>query len=84
MPSGSVQKKALNIDSNGDSPTATVHDENQWPPESVREELVNRYSKYIHDKNHSLFHQPTFMELLGGRGKVPKVLLCAMMALAAK
>ena len=71
------------IDGNGDSPAASVQHEDLWPPQPVREELVSLYFKYIHDKHHSLFHQPTFMELLG-QGKVPEVLLCAMMALAAR
>jgi arginyl-tRNA--protein-N-Asp/Glu arginylyltransferase len=83
IPSRSVRKKARNIESNGNSPTSPILDENLWPPQPVREELVNLYFTYIHDKHHSLFHQPTFMELLG-QGKVPDVLLCAMMALAAR
>jgi hypothetical protein len=83
VPSRLVRKKLRNIDSTDISATPTVQHGNRWPPQPVREELVILYFKYIHDKHHSLFHEPTFMELIS-REEVPDVLLYAMMALAAR
>lgn len=46
-------------------------------------EMVNWYFRVIHDKHHSLFHQPTFERDLD-RGCVPSVILYAVIALGAR
>lgn len=46
-------------------------------------ELVELYFDLIHDQFHSLFHRPSFIEDVR-RGVAPRVLLFAMMALAAR
>lgn len=53
------------------------------PPQALCVELVNLYFDFIHDQFHSLFHRKTFEEDLR-RGKVPPVVLYAMMALSAR
>lgn len=53
------------------------------PPYNIRRELVLLYFKYVHDKHHSLFHQPS-VEAELENGLVPEVLLYAMMALGAR
>jgi len=45
--------------------------------------MVLWYFRIIHDKHHSLFHQPTFEKELDA-GLVPEVILAAMVALGAR
>jgi hypothetical protein len=49
----------------------------------LRREMVLWYFRIIHDKHHSLFHQPTFEKELDA-GLVPDVILAAMVALGAR
>jgi hypothetical protein len=49
----------------------------------LRREMVLWYFRIIHDKHHSLFHQPTFEEELDA-GLVPDVIVAAMVALGAR
>jgi hypothetical protein len=49
----------------------------------LRRDLVEQYFAHIHDKHHSLFHQPTIMQQLEEQ-MLPEVLLYAMMALGAR
>jgi len=49
----------------------------------LRKEMVLWYFRIIHDKHHSLFHQPTFEKELDA-GLVPEVILAAMVALGAR
>jgi hypothetical protein len=53
------------------------------PAYSLRKDFVLLYFQYVHDKHHSLFHQPS-VEVELENGKVPDVLLYAMMALGAR
>ena len=46
-------------------------------------ELVELYFDLIHDQFHSLFHRPSFMDLVRQRS-APPVILYAMMALSAR
>lgn len=50
---------------------------------AVCNELVDIYFDLIHDKQHSLFHRPTFIADQR-EGRAPMVLVYAMMALAAR
>ena len=49
----------------------------------LRRELVRHYFRVIHDTHHSIFHRPSVEQDLED-GKLPDVLLYAMMALAAR
>ncbi|KAL2433722.1 hypothetical protein ABEF94_009844 [Exophiala dermatitidis] len=49
----------------------------------LQEELVQLYFAHIHDKHHSLFHEPTTRSQVQD-GSLPKVLLYGMMALGAR
>lgn len=49
----------------------------------LQKELVHLYFTHIHDKHHSLFHEPTIMSQLSD-GSIPKVLFHGMMALGAR
>jgi hypothetical protein len=53
------------------------------PGYDLRRELVLLYFQHVHDKHHSLFHQPS-VELELENGQVPDILLYAMMALGAR
>lgn len=53
------------------------------PPYRLRRELVLLYFQHVHDKHHSLFHQPS-VEVELENGQVPEVLLYAMMSLGAR
>lgn len=53
------------------------------PPLELCLELVELYFDLIHDQFHSLFHRPSFIELVRKR-TAPRVLLFAMMALSAR
>jgi hypothetical protein len=53
------------------------------PPRELCLELVELYFDLIHDQFHSLFHRPSFIELIR-KGTAPRVLLFAMMALSAR
>lgn len=55
----------------------------ELPPLEVCEELTDLYFRYIHDAFHSLFHPPTLKEAVV-RGTVPRVILFAVMSLAAR
>lgn len=46
-------------------------------------ELVGWYFRVIHDKHHSLFHQPSFEQDLEN-GSIPEVILYAILALGAR
>ena len=46
-------------------------------------EMVKWYFKVIHDKHHSLFHQPSFEKDLE-RNAIPEVIVHAMIALGAR
>ena len=46
-------------------------------------EMVRWYFKVIHDKHHSLFHQPSFEAELEANA-VPKVIVYAIVALGAR
>ena len=50
---------------------------------ALQKDLVQQYFRAIHDKHHSLFHQPSVERDLDN-GTLPDVLLYAMMALAAR
>lgn len=50
---------------------------------ALRRELVLLYFQHVHDKHHSLFHQPS-VELELEDGRVPEILLYAMMSLGAR
>lgn len=68
------------------SPAATDHGETTeviMPPMAVRFHLANMYFDYIHDQLHTLFQKPAFMSDLA-MGKIPPVILFAMIALAAR
>ena len=53
------------------------------PGYDLRRELVLLYFQHVHDKHHSLFHQPS-VELELENERVPDILLYAMMALGAR
>ncbi|KFZ06585.1 hypothetical protein V501_07271 [Pseudogymnoascus sp. VKM F-4519 (FW-2642)] len=53
------------------------------PPLEVCSELVSLYFDYIHDQFHSLFHRPS-LETDLANGKVPLVILYAIIGLAAR
>lgn len=53
------------------------------PPPELCMELVELYFDLIHDQFHSLFHRPSFIEDVR-RGEAPRLILFAMMALAAR
>lgn len=53
------------------------------PQHDFRRELVLLYFPHVHDKHHSLFHQPS-VELELENEQVPDILLYAMMALGAR
>ena len=53
------------------------------PPPEICLELVNLYFDYIHDSIHSLFHRPSLIRDLE-TGKVPSVILFAIIALSAR
>lgn len=53
------------------------------PPLEVCSELVSLYFDYIHDQFHSLFHRPS-LEADLANGKVPLVILYAIIGLAAR
>lgn len=53
------------------------------PPLEVCSELVSLYFDYIHDQFHSLFHRPS-LEADLTNGKVPLVILYAIIGLAAR
>jgi hypothetical protein len=55
----------------------------ELPPQSLCEELVGLYFRFIHDTFHSLFHYPTMMEDVS-QGTVPPVILYAMISLSAR
>ena len=55
----------------------------ELPPQSLCEELVDLYFRFIHDTFHSLFHYPTMMEDVS-QGTVPPVILYAMISLSAR
>lgn len=51
-----------------------------FPTWKDRKELIRLYFRHVHDKHHSLFHQPT-LEVELKNGQVPDILVYAMMAL---
>lgn len=53
------------------------------PPRELQVELVQLYFDLIHDCFHSLFHAPSFIEVLRS-GTAPQVIVYAMMALSAR
>ena len=53
------------------------------PDQALCDELVGLYFDMIHDKQHILFHRPTFIADQQ-RGQVPLVLVYAIIALAAR
>jgi hypothetical protein len=53
------------------------------PDQSLCAELVQLYFEYVHDKFHSLFHRPSFMEDVRN-GQAPDILLYGMLALSAR
>lgn len=55
----------------------------ELPPQSLCEELVDLYFRFIHDTFHSLFHHPTMVEDVS-QGTVPPVILYAMISLSAR
>lgn len=65
------------------NPTPSPSTHNVLPGYGLRRELVLLYFQHVHDKHHSLFHQPS-VELELENGQVPDILLCAMMALGAR
>ena len=56
---------------------------NLLPPIAVCSELVDLYFEIMHDKQHTLFHRPTFVAEQS-QGRAPLVLVYAMMALVAR
>lgn len=58
-------------------------DKGLLPTYDLRRELVLLYFRHIHDKHHSLFHQPR-VEVELENGELPEVLLYAMMSLGAR
>ena len=56
---------------------------NILPPIAVCSELVDLYFEIMHDKQHTLFHRPTFITEQS-QGRAPLVLVYAMMALVAR
>ncbi|KIW17029.1 hypothetical protein PV08_04220 [Exophiala spinifera] len=57
--------------------------DNLFPPQDVCNELVDLYFDIIHDKDHMLFHRPTFVSA-HRKGMVDMTHIAAMMALAAR
>jgi hypothetical protein len=57
---------------------------NSWEsgPDHVRS-MVKSYFTVIHDKHHSLFHQPTFEQHLDA-GLIPEIILLAIVSLGAR
>jgi hypothetical protein len=55
----------------------------QLPSMELCMELLGLYFSFIHDQFHSLFHRPSLEEDLRN-GKVPPVILFAIMALSAR
>jgi Fungal specific transcription factor domain len=53
------------------------------PEEALCNELVDLYFDIMHDKQHALFHRPTFIADQR-QGRAPMVLVWAMIALAAR
>ena len=53
------------------------------PPPEVCLELLGLYFEYIHDQFHSLFHRPSMEDDLA-KGRMPKVILFSIIALAAR
>jgi hypothetical protein len=53
------------------------------PPQSLCEEVVDLYFRFIHDTFHSLFHRPTMMQDVS-QGTVSPVILYAMISLSAR
>jgi hypothetical protein len=58
-------------------------EENGSDSSNLESELVHLYFAHIHDKHHSLFHQPTIKAQLRD-GNLPEVLLHAMVALGSR
>jgi hypothetical protein len=67
------------------SPTQAydAHGKEIFPPQSICDELVNIYFDYMHDKQHALFHRPSFIANQR-EGCAPTVLVAAIMALSAR
>jgi Fungal specific transcription factor domain len=57
--------------------------EDNFPEQSVCDELVDLYFDYLHDKQHSLFHRPSFVADQR-KGHAPPMIVAAMMALSAR
>lgn len=61
------------------TPPLTQHD----IPKNVVETLVELYLRYMHDKPHALFHEPSLKESVAS-GSVSQVVLLSILGLAAR
>lgn len=52
-------------------------------PKNVAEMLTELYLRYMHDKPHALFHEPSLREAVAN-GSVAQVVLLSIMGLAAR
>lgn len=52
-------------------------------PKNVAETLTELYLRYMHDKPHALFHEPSLREAVAN-GSVAQVVLLSIMGLAAR
>ncbi|ATY66663.1 Fungal specific transcription factor [Cordyceps militaris] len=62
---------------------ALTHKSKLLPPTDLCLELIHLYFRYVHVSFHVLFHKPSFLDAYA-RGSLPRILLLAVMGLAAR
>ena len=84
IPNMSGDGTANDNNSNQSQPSASASIEIvHLPSPEVCLELLGLYFEYIHDQFHSLFHRPSMEDDLA-KGRVPRVILFSIIALAAR
>ena len=80
----SIRQRQLETSSSDpEFPATPARSDSRDLNEGFCQEAVRNYFRVIHDKHHSLFHQPTF-EVNRQEGLVPEVIVSAMIALGAR
>lgn len=77
LPCSRLPPKTISLSSKSPSPLK------QDIPKNVAETLTELYLRYMHDKPHALFHEPSLREAVSN-GTVAQVVLLSILGLAAR